>query len=207
MKRVLKEGEILYGGPIVVNAITKDRNGNSIEGKVAYADQIWDDEHDCWVSEYYSKMINGIFEIKVVAELPIDNISPSALYLLLNTDPEDENKYDEYVYLPAFSKWEKIGSTKINLDDYVKFEDLTGYAKLEDIPTIPTDVSAFNNDAGYLTEHQSLDGYAKTEDIPVVPTNVSEFNNDAGYLTTADKYTPTYVDDADINGLFVLCNK
>lgn len=206
MKRVLKEGEILYGGPIVVNAITKDRNGNSIEGKVAYADQIWDDEHDCWVSEYYSKMINGIFEIKVVAELPVDNISPSALYLLLNTDPEDENKYDEYVYLPAFSKWEKIGSTKINLDDYVKFEDLTGYAKLEDIPTIPTDVSAFNNDAGYLTEHQSLDGYAKTEDIPVVPTNVSAFNNDAGYLTTADKYTPTYVDDADINGLFVLCD-
>lgn len=28
------------------------------------------------------------------------------------------------------------------------------------IPTVPTNVSAFTNDAGYLTEHQSLSGYA-----------------------------------------------
>lgn len=34
------------------------------------------------------------------------------------------------------------------------------------IPTVPANVSAFNNDAGYLTQHQSLAGYAKTEDIP-----------------------------------------
>ncbi len=30
------------------------------------------------------------------------------------------------------------------------------------IPTVPTYVSAFVNDAGYLTQHQSLDGYVKT---------------------------------------------
>lgn len=30
------------------------------------------------------------------------------------------------------------------------------------IPTVPTKVSAFINDVGYLTQHQSLDGYAKT---------------------------------------------
>lgn len=30
------------------------------------------------------------------------------------------------------------------------------------IPTVPTNVSAFANDAGYLTEHQSLSEYAKT---------------------------------------------
>lgn len=34
------------------------------------------------------------------------------------------------------------------------------------IPTVPANVSAFNNDVGYLTEHQSLDGYAKIGDIP-----------------------------------------
>ena len=42
------------------------------------------------------------------------------------------------------------------------------------IPTVPTNVSAFANDAGYLTEHQSLDGLA-TEDyvdnqIAAIPT-------------------------------------
>lgn len=63
------------------------------------------------------------------------------------------------------------------------------------IPTVPTDVSAFNNDAGYLTEHQSLAAYTKTSELADValtgaysdlsgkPTNVSAFTNDAGYLT------------------------
>lgn len=37
-------------------------------------------------------------------------------------------------------------------------------AEKSEIPTIPTNVSAFSNDAGYLTQHQSLDGYyTKTE--------------------------------------------
>ena len=36
-------------------------------------------------------------------------------------------------------------------------------ADISDIPTVPTNVSAFNNDAGYLTQHQSLDGYATEE--------------------------------------------
>ena len=34
--------------------------------------------------------------------------------------------------------------------------DLSGYALKSEIPTVPTNVSAFTNDAGYLTEHQSL---------------------------------------------------
>ncbi len=69
------------------------------------------------------------------------------------------------------------------------------------IPTIPTNVSAFTNDAGYLTEHQDISGKANISDlatvattgsyndlsntptIPTVPTNVSAFTNDAGYLT------------------------
>lgn len=51
------------------------------------------------------------------------------------------------------------------------------------VPEVPTKVSAFENDKGYLTEHQSLAEYAKKTEIPTVPTNVSAFTNDAGYLT------------------------
>lgn len=79
-----------------------------------------------------------------------------------------------------------------------RYADLTGKPT---IPTVPTVVSAFTNDAGYLTQHQSLAAYAKTADlaavatsgsysdlsnkpsIPTVPSNVSAFTNDAGYLT------------------------
>lgn len=67
-----------------------------------------------------------------------------------------------------------------------------------EIPVVPTKVSAFENDAGYLTEHQDISNlatkdelstkqdkgdYALKTDIPVVPTKVSAFENDAGYLT------------------------
>ena len=72
-----------------------------------------------------------------------------------------------------------------------------------EIPTVPTKVSAFENDVPYLTEHQSLSGYATEqwvldkhyitgvdlsdyatkEEIPVVPTSNTAFTNDAGYLT------------------------
>lgn len=43
---------------------------------------------------------------------------------------------------------------------YITGVDLSNYATKSEIPVVPTNVSAFNNDAGYLTEHQSLSGYA-----------------------------------------------
>ena len=50
---------------------------------------------------------------------------------------------------------------------YTKTEvntSLESKANKSEIPTVPTNVSAFTNDAGYLTEHQSLDNYyTKTE--------------------------------------------
>lgn len=41
------------------------------------------------------------------------------------------------------------------------------------IPTVPTKVSAFENDKGYLTEHQSLTAYAKKSELATVATSGS----------------------------------
>ena len=57
--------------------------------------------------------------------------------------------------------------------------------------SVPTKVSAFENDAGYLTADDlgeygtdiDLSGYAKTEDIP---TKLSQLANDKKYITEAD---------------------
>lgn len=49
--------------------------------------------------------------------------------------------------------------------NYITGVDLSNYATLQDIPVVPTDVSAFNNDAGYLTEHQSLSAYSTTDEV------------------------------------------
>lgn len=45
------------------------------------------------------------------------------------------------------------------------------------IPTVPTNVSAFTNDAGYLTEHQSLDNYYTKDEV------YSKTESDAKYAT------------------------
>lgn len=52
--------------------------------------------------------------------------------------------------------------------------DLSDYAKKEDIPVIPTLVSAFINDAGYLTEHQPLSGYATNASVIQYVTNLQQ---------------------------------
>ena len=87
-----------------------------------------------------------------------------------------------------------------------------------EIPTVPTSNTAFTNDAGYLTEHQSLSGYATEQwvldknyitgvdlsnyatkdEIPTVPTKVSAFENDVPYLTEHQSLSG-YVTDAEMS--------
>ncbi len=58
---------------------------------------------------------------------------------------------------------------------YISGVDLSDYALKSEIPTVPTSNTAFTNDAGYLTEHQSLSGYA-----------TEQWVEDQGYLTDVD---------------------
>lgn len=87
-----------------------------------------------------------------------------------------------------------------------------------DIPTVPTKVSAFTNDAGYLTEHQSLIEYAKKTEIPApytLPTastsTLGGVKVDGNTITIADGVISSvggsgsteldaYIKDASVNG-------
>ncbi len=87
-----------------------------------------------------------------------------------------------------------------------------------DIPTVPTKVSAFTNDAGYLTEHQSLIEYAKKTDIPApytLPTastsTLGGVKVDGSTITIADGVISSvggsggsepekYIKDASVSG-------
>ena len=61
---------------------------------------------------------NGInTNFQVVNALPTENISTSTIYLVPSTTPSAENVYDEYIYVNG--DWEHIGSTTIDLSDYV----------------------------------------------------------------------------------------
>lgn len=76
--------------------------------------------------------------------------------------------------------------------DTTAHADIRAAIEAIEIPTVPTNVSAFTNDSGYITTNAipknistftNDAGYITSDAIPTVPTNVSAFANDSGYIT------------------------
>lgn len=189
-----------------MSAFTYDKK--TIDRKVA-SGGTFDPTNYYTKSETYSK--NEVDNLIPTVPTNVSAFANDAGYL---TEHQDLSDYatKEYVSGYTYDKNEidrKVASggtfdptayyTKIEVNNLVE----SAKTDVEDeIPTVPTNVSAFANDAGYLTEHQSLSNYytksetsGKTEidnalnlkadksEIPTVPTNVSAFVNDVGYLT------------------------
>lgn len=117
--------------------------------------------------------------IEMVAELPAEGAN-GTIYLVPNQSSEEKNLYDEFLFLN--NDWELIGSTKLEIPENVSaFNNDAGYitsSDIPEIPEIPENVSSFNNDAGYIT------GVAWNE-INGAPENVSEFQNDSAFVNMA----------------------
>ena len=72
------------------------------------------------------------------------------------------------------------------------------------IPVVPTNVSAFINDVGYLTQHQSLDDYAKKTDVNTALANKLGINDTAAAAIKDDAgntISTTYASKADVSAL------
>lgn len=77
--------------------------------------------------------INGI-EFLVVDELPDSNIKKNAIYLKKIVEDSPNQRYEEWVYVEQeFGDWEKIGTTDINLAEYLTYNPqvLTEEQKLQ----------------------------------------------------------------------------
>ncbi len=74
------------------------------------------------------------------------------------------------------------------------------------IPTVPTNVSAFTNDVGYLTEHQSLDGlatetYVNTQiDAIEIPNALSDLTTDSTHRLVTDAEKATWNAKSNFSG-------
>lgn len=191
----------IAGKQDIIQDLNAIREGADL-GKTALqeeTDPIWTAEK----GNYYTKSeVNTSLETKAnKSEIPTVPTNVSAFTNDAGYLTEHQSLDDYYTKTESDGKYatqvvvnEEI-ATRIKEIRDVKAAIETKADKSE-IPTVPTNVSAFTNDAGYLTEHQSLnDYYTKTEvntsleakanksEIPTVPTNVSAFTNDAGYLT------------------------
>ena len=131
-----------------------------------------------------------------------DIFNPSNYY----TATECDNKYQPKGDYTTLAEVEAEGYSKFDGD----YESLTNKPV---IPTIPENVSEFNNDANYTTlEEVAAEGYSKFDGnyeslenkpvIPTVPENVSEFTNDANYTTLEEVANEGYTKfDGDYENL------
>lgn len=112
-----------------------------------------------------------------------------------------------------------LSDTSVNaVQNKVIKAELDKKANSIDIPVIPTKVSNFENDAGYLTQHQDISGKADKSSlstvatsgnyndlnnkpvIPSIPTALSSFINDTGFInSTVDNLNNYYTKDLSYN--------
>lgn len=106
---------------------------------------------------------------------------------------------------PIFSASAAANITNENIVSWINKSDFSGsYSDLTDkptIPVVPTNISDFNNDVGYLTEEvdPTVPSWAKAESKPTytaaevgalpdnisIPSKTSDLTNDSGYIARA----------------------
>ena len=78
-----------------------------------------------------------------------------------------------------------VSANTANLLTNSAYSSSNKIATMSDLPTVPTNVSAFTNDAGYLTEHQDISG---KEDISNKVTSISASSTDTQYPSAKAVY-------------------
>lgn len=141
-------------------------------------------------SETYSRdevkqLISAIpkFSIKPVSKLPTTDISETTIYLVPGGDGDD--LYTEYIRVS--SKWEILGSQKMDLTGYATETYVKDYAQpkgnyLTEVPkgyATEQFVKEQIAEAELGGEEVDLSGYALKSELP---TKTSQLENDSGYL-------------------------
>lgn len=170
-----------------VNGITPDENGNV---KITIPDSSQNVDLTGYAKETWVQ----------------EGFQPKGEYLTEHQDLSEYAKKTEIPSVPVQSVNGKTGAVDLTASDVGALPNTTV------IPSVPTKVSAFENDKGYLTDYTETDptvpSWAKaatkptytaaevgalpdTTVIPTVPTKISAFDNDSGYITGYTETDPT----------------
>ena len=154
--------------PVYVSELNNDENyiKNTVDNLVHYYNKA-----DTYTKTEINGLISNIKKLtsQIVDELPTENIDSSVIYLI---KIGDTSAYMQHMYIKG--AWAELGSTQVDLSGYYKKTEID--TKLDDkadkteLPTVPTLISAFTNDKGYMTEFTETDptvpAWAKTENKP-----------------------------------------
>lgn len=125
---------------------------------------------------YVGEQISNADHLKreIVTEIPKpETADKNTIYMLKIESVTGNDKYREYLLIDGTVQC--IGDTSVDLTDYAKTTDvdkkLNNKADKTEIPTVPTNVSDFTNDAGYLTEHQDISNLVVKEEGKELSSN------------------------------------
>lgn len=124
---------------------------------------------------YVGEQISNADHLKreIVTEIPKpETADKNTIYMLKIESVTGNDKYREYLLIDGTVQC--VGDTSVDLTDYAKTTDvdkkLNNKADKTEIPTVPTVISAFTNDKGYMTEFTETDptvpAWAKAENKP-----------------------------------------
>lgn len=84
---------------------------------------------ETFTKQEVNDLINAIttMDLRIVESLPVEDISTTTIYLVPKSEAETNNAYDEYIYVS--NSWEFIGSTEVDLTDYVMNTDYATVSK------------------------------------------------------------------------------
>lgn len=78
-----------------------------------------------YVDDKIAVAVSGMLKRVIVEALPIQDIDPNTIYMILKIDPELHNVYDEWMYIN--NEWELIGTTEVDLTNYLAKDNTTVY--------------------------------------------------------------------------------
>ena len=104
--------------------------------------------------------IESKFTKEIVTELPTEDINPYCIYMILKTDPETDNVYDEWVYIN--NAWEYLGNTKVDMTQYYTKQEVN------QLPAVASGVTA--------TKVGNYDAHIANGDIHVTASDKVKWN-------------------------------
>lgn len=159
---------------------------------------------------YVGEQISNTDHLKreIVTEIPKpETADKNTIYMLKIESVTGNDKYREYLLIDGTVQC--VGDTSVDLTDYAKTTDvdkkLNNKADKTEIPTVPTNVSEFTNDAGYLTEHQDISNLVVKEEGKGLSSNdyTSEEKTKLGGVGTSQgrNLIPYPLTDRTTNGI------
>lgn len=86
-----------------------------------------------FVQEAVGNASSGLVKRSIVQTLPQSDIDSNTIYMIPKITAELDNAYNEFMYIN--NNWELIGSTEVDLSNYLQNSDIAAWAKAANKPT------------------------------------------------------------------------